>query len=357
MTVHVPLALLPQVAATPAARRAGLAGAGAPAGTDRGAAALIAQGAAAQLHPADHRRRRKYCPTLDPGEPLLDGLERALRRRTGVSIPREAWQLDKLPPDLRPTFAVQDAAGEVVATGKDLAELRSRLAPAVRAAVAQAGGGLERAGLRDWPGGTLPRTVSQEVANGVITAYPALVDRRDAVDVQILASAQEQERAMWAGTRRLLMLTTPSPVKAITARLGTRAKLVLWPATRTQACGAAGRLPQRRRRPAHGSGRRPGLGRAVLEPAAGPGAWWEWLERIAPPYPRVRRTFRSACITARPIPEDGECRRGEIHPHAGGARRPGADKKGLGQIDKKGSIHGARRASGPGSSFRPNVSG
>ena len=32
---------------------------------------------------------------------------------------------------------------------------------------------------------------------------------------------------MWAGTRRLLLLTTPSPVKAITSRLGTRAKLVL----------------------------------------------------------------------------------------------------------------------------------
>jgi ATP-dependent helicase HrpA len=225
VTVHVPLALLPQVAANghdelgwqvPGRRQE-----------------LIV----ALLRSLPKALRRNFTPPttiaaevlpeLDPGESLLDGLERVLRRRTGISIPREAWQLDKLPPDLRPTFAVQDAAGEVVATGKDLGELRTRLAPAVQAAVSEAGGDVERTGLRAWPGGSLPRTITREVANGVITAYPALVDRGESVDVRILASSSEQEAAMWAGNRRLLMLTTSSPLKAITGRLGTRAKLVL----------------------------------------------------------------------------------------------------------------------------------
>ncbi len=142
-------------------------------------------------------------------------------------MPREAWQLDKLPADLRPTFAIEDDGGGIVATGKDLGELRTRLAPRVQAAVAQAGGGLERTGLTSWPDGELPRTITRYVANGVVTGYPALVDRGESVDVRVLASEAEQERAMWEGTRRLLMLTTPSPVRAITSRLGTRAKLVL----------------------------------------------------------------------------------------------------------------------------------
>jgi ATP-dependent helicase HrpA len=228
VTVHVPLALLPQVAASgrdelgwqvPGRRQE-----------------LIV----ALLRSLPKALRRSFTPPstvaagvlpeLDGGEPLLDGLERVLRRRTGVTVPRDAWQLDKLPPDLRPTFAVQDAGGEVIATGKDLTELRTRLAPAVRAAVAEAGGGLERTGLRDWPGGALPRTLTRVLANGRITAYPALVasaDSAETVEVQILASETEQESAMWAGTRRLLMLTTPSPVRAITSRLDTRAKLVL----------------------------------------------------------------------------------------------------------------------------------
>jgi ATP-dependent helicase HrpA len=223
VTVHVPLALLPQVAGrdelgwqVPGRRQE-----------------LVV----ALLRSLPKALRRNFTPPstvaadvlpeLEPGEPLLDGLERVLRRRTGVGVPRDAWQLEKLPADLRPTFAVQGEGGEIVATGKDLIELRTRLAPAVQAAVAEAGGGVERTGLRTWPGGTLPRTISRELANGVITGYPALVDRGESVDVRILAAETEQQAAMWTGTRRLLLLTTPSPVKAITSRLGTRAKLVL----------------------------------------------------------------------------------------------------------------------------------
>jgi ATP-dependent helicase HrpA len=166
-------------------------------------------------------------PRLDPHVSLLDDLERVLRQQTGVEIPHDAWQLDKLPPHLRPTFAVQGVDGAVVATGKDLTQLRDRLAPQIRAAVAVAGGDLERSGLTGWPGGTLPRTRSREVATGVITAYPALVDQGKSVAVQMLTTAAEQDSAMWAGTRRLLLLTTPSPLSALSGRLGTRAKLVL----------------------------------------------------------------------------------------------------------------------------------
>ncbi len=170
-------------------------------------------------------------PRIDDSEPLLEGLERELRLRTGVTVPRDAWQLDRLPPHLRPTFAVQAPDGDVIATGKDLTELSRRLAPQVRAAVADVaateGGGLERSGLRAWPGGALPKVLERRLPTGVITAYPALVDQGESVAVQMFTSEPDQQRAMWAGTRRLLLLTTPSPIKAIAGRLGTRSKLVL----------------------------------------------------------------------------------------------------------------------------------
>ncbi len=66
---------------------------------------------------------------------------------------------------------------------------------------------------------------------------------------------------MWAGTRRLLMLTTPSPVKAITARLGTRSQAGAVGASLRKRGRAARRLPHGSRRPAHGSSRRTGMGR------------------------------------------------------------------------------------------------
>ena len=58
---------------------------------------------------------------LDPdAEPLLEGLVRELRRRTGVLVPIEAFDVDKLPAHLRVTFAVERADGTEVARGKDL---------------------------------------------------------------------------------------------------------------------------------------------------------------------------------------------------------------------------------------------
>ncbi len=96
--------------------------------------------------------------TPDSG-PLLDAVQRELRRRTGILVPIDAFDLDKIPAHLRVTFAVESADGTVVARGKDLGALQSTLAAPARDAVAAAAGDLERTGLRDWPesGRTAPR--------------------------------------------------------------------------------------------------------------------------------------------------------------------------------------------------------
>jgi ATP-dependent helicase HrpA len=47
------------------------------------------------------------------------------------------------------------------------------------------------------------------------------------VAVQVVESEAEQRQAMWAGTRRLLRLTVPSPVKFLSGRLSNEAKLAL----------------------------------------------------------------------------------------------------------------------------------
>ena len=77
---------------------------------------------------------RAVLAAIDPGpEPLLEALQRELRRRTGVLVPIDAFDLDKLPAHLRVTFAVESADGTEVARGKDLDDLQTRLAaPAAR---------------------------------------------------------------------------------------------------------------------------------------------------------------------------------------------------------------------------------
>ncbi|MDT7539876.1 MAG: ATP-dependent helicase HrpA [Actinomycetota bacterium] len=155
-------------------------------------------------------------------EPLLDALERELLRLRGADVRRDDWQLDRVPDHLRMTFRVEDEQGQVLAEGKDLAALREQLAPKVQRALSTAAGGLERTGLTSWV--DVPRTVA---AGAGVTGYPALVDEGSSVALKVLGSEPEQTAAMWNGVRRLLLLSVPSPVKAIAGRLSNASKLAV----------------------------------------------------------------------------------------------------------------------------------
>ena len=186
--------------------------------------------------------RRNFVPAPDTArallraippdvEYLLDAVQRELRRMTGILVPVDAFDLDKLPQHLRVTFAVEAADGAVVARGKNLAELQDHLAAPVRQAVAAAlAGGLERSGLRGWPEDLdeLPRIVESSGSSGhAVRGYPALVDRASAVDVRVFATPAEQAASAVSGSLRLLRLTGPSVAKPVERGLDTRTKLVL----------------------------------------------------------------------------------------------------------------------------------
>jgi ATP-dependent helicase HrpA len=157
--------------------------------------------------------------------PLLEALERELRHLGGVAVPRSAWDLSKVPDHLRMTFRVVDENAKSLAEGKDLAALRERLKPKVQETISAAAAAIERRGLRAFV--DLPRTARQVRAGYEVTAYPALVDEGDSVAVRVFESEAEQQAAMWLGTRRLLQLNVPSPVKVVNARLTNQAKLAL----------------------------------------------------------------------------------------------------------------------------------
>ncbi|MFD0788675.1 DUF3418 domain-containing protein, partial [Micromonospora azadirachtae] len=133
----------------------------------------------------------------------------------------------KLPAHLRVTFRVLGEDDKPVAEGKDLPALQRQLKTEVRQVVAAAAPDVARTGLREWSIGTLPRTIEQVRAGYAVTAYPALVDEVFTVGVRVFDSASEAEAAHWAGTRRLLRLTVPSPAKFLQGRLSNEAKLAL----------------------------------------------------------------------------------------------------------------------------------
>jgi ATP-dependent helicase HrpA len=171
-------------------------------------------------------------PETPDGRAFPDAVAAQLHRITGVEPPPDDWDLSRVPDHLLMTFRVEDEQGRALGEGKDLALLQRKLGGSARDAVSRAVSGdgsrpLERAGLTGWDVGTLPRTVEQVSGGHAVRGYPALADEAGTVALRVLASPVEQAAAMWAGTRRLLMLQAPAPARAATAALDNAARLAL----------------------------------------------------------------------------------------------------------------------------------
>lgn len=175
-------------------------------------------------------KAREFLAAVPPGEePLLDALERYFRATTGVVVPREAWDWTKVPDHLRPTYRVVDDAGREQARGKDLEALKEPLRPTFAQAIAEvaADSGIARTGATDWVFGTIESSFVQKRAGHEVRGFPGLVDEGETVGLRVFGSESEQEAQHRLGVRRLLLLTTPSPVKAVLDGLDNAQKLGL----------------------------------------------------------------------------------------------------------------------------------
>ncbi|GAY12887.1 ATP-dependent RNA helicase HrpA [Pseudonocardia sp. N23] len=180
-----------------------------------------------QFAPAPDHARAVLARLQVGDEPLLDGLERELGRMRSITIPRDAWELDRLPEHLTVTFRVIDEKDVELARGTDLDALRSTLAPRVREEIAAAGVSVEQTGLTTWSIGDLPRELAIRRGRNVVTGYPGLVDRGATADVRVFATEAERDASHRRGLRRLLLSETPSPVRQVTRGLDNTAKLTL----------------------------------------------------------------------------------------------------------------------------------
>ncbi|UOQ88473.1 ATP-dependent RNA helicase HrpA [Agromyces endophyticus] len=212
----------------------------------------------------------------EPREPLTAEVGRAIRKLTFTPVDPSDFDLERVPPHLRVTFRAVDERGRALGTSKDLAELQARLADRTRDAVARAVGGstvggkavggkavggtdrkparassgaaprasvappppelAERGGITTWEWDELPEHLDTSQAGNVIRAYPTLVDERDAVALRLVATADERDRALRRGIRRLVVLATPTPVAYVQEHLSNDEKLALassaYPSTR-----------------------------------------------------------------------------------------------------------------------------
>ncbi|TJZ42299.1 ATP-dependent RNA helicase HrpA [Streptomyces piniterrae] len=246
VTVHVPLQVLNQVSSE---------------GFDWQIPGLREQLVTELIRSLPKPIRRNYVPApnfaarfLDSTVPLqgalTSSLAAGLQRMVGVPVEAADFDTGKIPDHLKITFRVVDERRRKLAEDKDLEALRLRLKPKTRAAISKAfeqaaerpgkGGtsgagdgpaltGLDqRTGLTSWTIGALPRTFETRRGGQPLKAYPALVDEGSSVAVRLFDTEAEQLQAMWAGTRRLILLNVPAnPAKFAQDKLSNQQKLAL----------------------------------------------------------------------------------------------------------------------------------
>jgi ATP-dependent helicase HrpA len=163
---------------------------------------------------------RLLAPHLDPASPRAS-LSAAVRQTMAVDIAPGDWPFDVLPDHLRPTIAVEDAAGVEIAAGKDVAVLRQQCATDTAIAIRDAMPHLEVRHVTAWP--DIPSEVK---TRGGAPAWPGLVAEDDGtVSARVFPTRAERDAHHARGVARLLSII--DPLRVADLRLDDRDKLVL----------------------------------------------------------------------------------------------------------------------------------
>jgi ATP-dependent helicase HrpA len=165
---------------------------------------------------------RAIAPKLVPfSGPMVPALVRVLAEQTGESIAEDAFRPESVAPYLRLTVRIVDEHGKVLAAGRDAASLleahgaRARAAWKARAPSPK----WERPGVTSWDFGELADVVVRRVGNLDVRSYPAIVDRKNCVDLALMETKAAAEDATRGGVRRLLMIAARQTISAIEPRL------------------------------------------------------------------------------------------------------------------------------------------
>src|SRR5690554_3944561 len=230
VTVHVPIALLARLS---------------PDGFDWQVPGLRTELVTAMIKSLPKAIRRNVVPAADwagklladlpadaPDEvSLAEYLATQIQRQTYTPVTAEDFDLERIPPHLRVTFAVVNEHGTQVARSKDLPGLQSKLKSRARESVAKVvtrtPNALKRDGMTTWDFDTLPRVIDTRQGGNTIRAYPALVDRGASVSIQLMSTPADQAAAMRSGVRRMLLLAIPSPTSYVQNHLTAAEKLSL----------------------------------------------------------------------------------------------------------------------------------
>jgi len=137
---------------------------------------------------------------------LTDALRLFLSTRLGEPLPADVWEEADVPPHLQVNVSILDAAGEELASGRDLVRLRAQLGDAAQLTFSAADPEFEKSGIVRWDFGDLPETLTIVRDGHRLTGYPALVEQADGVALRLLDTRAAADAATRGAVVRLMRL-------------------------------------------------------------------------------------------------------------------------------------------------------
>jgi ATP-dependent helicase HrpA len=174
------------------------------------------------IPPAEHVTRFLETEALEKGG-FAEAIVRYATRAAGSSVPADALASADCPPHLRCNFRVIDESGKELASGRDLAALRTQLGEAAQLTFSggakDGGAGIEREDIRSWDFGDLPASLTFSRSGRKVTGYPALADSGECVAIRLFESAATAEASMRAGVVRLMRLSLKEQMRQMEKNL------------------------------------------------------------------------------------------------------------------------------------------
>jgi ATP-dependent helicase HrpA len=152
--------------------------------------------------------------------PLLEVLTRQLKRVAGVAIPMETWLPDQLDDYYRMNYRVVDADGKQLGQGRNLEKLLDNFKGQVTETLQQqTQQRFQTDNIKQWDFGELPNEYQFNQAGVTVTSYPALVDCKNSVAIELKDFPEQAELASQRGMVRLFMLQMPQQLKSLRKEL------------------------------------------------------------------------------------------------------------------------------------------
>jgi len=150
-------------------------------------------------------------------KPLPQALSEMLRDQYKITVPRDAWAVEKLPDYLNIRYSVVDEKGKEIGDSRDIHLLQKELAETVNAsALDKIRGDWEKEGIIAWDFGELPTQIPLRGTHGLIGyAYPALIVEDDSVNLRLCFDEKQSAFHHQRGIAALYEIHFADPMKQL----------------------------------------------------------------------------------------------------------------------------------------------